>query len=89
MELYLYNWSNVERMENYKEELPHFQEFGPYVFEESCRRVNLQYSEDKTSVKFLENKTWIFRPDLSKGRLTDRIYNANPIAMVNLIECLM
>jgi len=80
MEVYLYNWSNVANIENWQNEKPRFEEFGPYVFEERAKRVNLDYKEDDTVVGFNQAKTWYFRRDLSKGSLSDRIYNVNPIA---------
>jgi len=80
MEFYLFNWTNSEKIKDWKTEKPHFDEMGPYVFEEIHQRVNITYNEDETLVEFNQTKTWWFRPDLSKGKLTDKVTTLNMVA---------
>lgn len=85
-EIYMFNWSNVENVNNWQTEKPHFSQMGPYVFEESARRVDINYTDNGNLIGFNTEKTWKFRQDLSNGTLGDRVFNLNPVAAVGS-EC--
>lgn len=95
MEFYVFNWTNWEEFNvessgysaaknAWKKTKPKFEEIGPFVFEEIHERVNLKYADDDNEVAFNQIKTWWFRPDLSAGKLTDKIVSLNPISLVSL-----
>lgn len=75
---YMFNWTNShEFLTTYKVK-PHFEEMGPYVFREIDYKVN-QIWHDNGTVTFQRRKIWIFEESLSKGSLSDKVTNLNPI----------
>ncbi|GAB0094338.1 Protein croquemort [Sergentomyia squamirostris] len=78
LEFYLFNWTNPDRIANWKTEKPNFVEVGPFVFTEKRKRVNVVWNANNT-VSFNQTRTWHFVPEMSKGSLDDHITNLNLI----------
>lgn len=85
LEVYMWNWTNAEEITNYTNVKPNFVELGPYVFLEKHIRKNVTFSENGSTVDFLQRRVWHFVPELSKGSLSDEVLNINPIAAVRFI----
>lgn len=81
----MFNWTNFDQVAQHETIKPHFEEVGPYVFEEYHERVGVEFLEDNEYVAFNQTKTWKFRPDLSVGSTSDRIFNLNPITAVRTL----
>ncbi|XP_065209535.1 protein croquemort-like [Planococcus citri] len=77
--VYMFNWTNPEETLA-KKQKPNFQEIGPYTFRFSQPKTNIVYNKNHT-VTFSSDRLWHFEAKKSKGRLSDRITNINPIAM--------
>ncbi|CAG2172314.1 unnamed protein product [Oppiella nova] len=56
---------------------------GPYVYKEYKTREIIEWSEDKDKVKYYETLKFVFDPELSKGRLDDKITLVNvPLLLI-------
>ncbi|XP_044762887.1 scavenger receptor class B member 1-like [Coccinella septempunctata] len=75
VKVYLFNYTNVDRFEDGQDAKLNVQEKGPYVYEESMERVNLNFSGNRVS--FQLKKSYKFVPELSKGRQNDIIVVPN------------
>jgi len=53
------------------------QEIGPFVYEENWVREDVQWSNDNSDVSFKMRRTYHYRPDLSKGSLSDEVILPN------------
>ena len=84
LDIYFFNWTNPEEIQNHANVKPKFEQFGPYVFMEKHIRTNVSWSRDETTVDFQQKRVWHFQPELSNGSLSDEILNINPIAAVSL-----
>ncbi|XP_034950523.1 protein croquemort-like isoform X2 [Chelonus insularis] len=78
LKVYLFNWTNPHDFKN-PESKPHFNELGPYVFQEIDYKVNQIWNDNET-VTFQQKRIWIFQESMSNGTLNDRVTNLNPIA---------
>lgn len=74
---YMFNWTNAEQFRAGAK--PHFEEMGPYVFREIDYKTNQTWNNNGT-ITFQRKKVWIFDESLSKGSLSDKVTNLNPIA---------
>ncbi|KAJ8932387.1 hypothetical protein NQ314_014698 [Rhamnusium bicolor] len=72
---YIFNYTNLEEFEARMVKKLHVQEVGPYVYDELLERVNISFQDD--TVSYQEKRTYAFRPDLSKGRQSDRVMVPN------------
>uniref|UniRef100_U5EUV2 Putative plasma membrane glycoprotein cd36 n=1 Tax=Corethrella appendiculata TaxID=1370023 RepID=U5EUV2_9DIPT len=81
-EVYLFNWTNVDEFQVYPNfTKPHFEEIGPFVFEEFDQKINMKWSDDREWITFGEKKVWHFKPELSDAKLDDKITTINPVYM--------
>ncbi|XP_058445850.1 protein croquemort-like [Malaya genurostris] len=80
LEIYMFNWTNPNELHRYPEVKPHFEEMGPYVFQEVHERVGLVWNNNDT-ITFNQRRTWRFDRDLSKGSLNDTVTNLNVISL--------
>ena len=53
------------------------EEIGPFVYEEKWVREDVQWSNDNSDVSFKMRRTYHYRPDLSKGSLSDEVILPN------------
>lgn len=80
MQFYLFNLTNKEEvLEGAK---PVLQQVGPYTYAEKQLKYDLKFDDEKGTVTYLQNKTFIFREDLSEGLLeSDQITTINAVMM--------
>ncbi|XP_063702565.1 protein croquemort-like [Culicoides brevitarsis] len=79
-EVYMFNWTNPHDINAFPKIKPHFEEVGPYVFQEVRERVDIVFDKNGNSVNFNQTRNWHFRPDLSGNlKLSDKITNLNTI----------
>ncbi|KAJ8982563.1 hypothetical protein NQ317_005034 [Molorchus minor] len=71
VKIYIFNYTNLEDYENRLANKLHVQEVGPYAYEESLERVNINFHDDMVS--FQLKRSYRFLPNLSKGRQNDRV----------------
>jgi scavenger receptor class B, member 1 len=81
-EIYLFNWTNSDRVLEWRTEKPHFAEMGPYVFLEKHYRRNVAFNDNHT-VTFNTERVYEFVPEMSVGTLDDNITNINTIDVVS------
>jgi hypothetical protein len=81
-EIYLFNWTNSDRVLEWRTEKPHFAEMGPYVFLEKHYRRNVAFNDNHT-VTFNTERVYEFVPEMSAGTLDDNITNLNTIDVVS------
>lgn len=82
MDFYLFKWTNWEEFEKNQSVVPHFEEVGPFTYEEVHDRVNIIWDDDNYLVTFNETRTWYFLPEESLD-LSINITNINPLALVS------
>ncbi|KAJ8916544.1 hypothetical protein NQ315_000186 [Exocentrus adspersus] len=75
--VYIFNYTNLEEFDAKLEKKLRVNEVGPYVYEETLQKVNVQFSEDGTRVSYQEKRSYKFRPDMSKGKQSDQVYVPN------------
>ncbi|XP_074604878.1 protein croquemort-like isoform X2 [Brevipalpus obovatus] len=73
---YIFNITNPEEVEN-DGQTPIVQELGPYVYVEYRKKINISYSENESIVKYAQRRTWYYKPELSRGSLSDPVYHLN------------
>uniref|UniRef100_A0A2P2HXX4 Sensory neuron membrane protein 2-like n=1 Tax=Hirondellea gigas TaxID=1518452 RepID=A0A2P2HXX4_9CRUS len=83
MKFYMFNVLNPTEAQYYGEK-PKLEEIGPYVYEEVRTKFNMDFSEDEKTIRYLENKTYFFREDLSNG-----LKESDKITTVNMVMVLM
>uniref|UniRef100_U5EZE5 Putative plasma membrane glycoprotein cd36 n=1 Tax=Corethrella appendiculata TaxID=1370023 RepID=U5EZE5_9DIPT len=81
LELYLFNWTNADQVENYTIVKPNFQQLGPYTFKEVHERTKLIWNDNNT-ITFNQRRIWNFVPELSNGTLDDEVTNLNIITLI-------
>ncbi|XP_045595505.1 lysosome membrane protein 2 [Procambarus clarkii] len=80
MQFYLFNVTNSEAV--LEGAVPVLQQVGPYTFEEKQLKYNLTFNDQEGSVTYVQNKTFYFREDLSKGyKLSDHVTTINAVMM--------
>ncbi|KAF7270551.1 hypothetical protein GWI33_016506 [Rhynchophorus ferrugineus] len=87
MEVYIFNWTNPDKVEKYETIKPSFVEMGPYTFYEHHIRENVVFNDNDT-LTYFNKRTWKFLPDQSVGTLDEKITVLNPIVAIvgNLIK---
>nr|CAI5846185.1 unnamed protein product [Callosobruchus analis] len=70
-QIYLFNYTNVEDFMIGLDKKLNVEELGPYVYEESTEKVDIEFYDDKVSFRL--KKDYEFRPELSKGRQSDQV----------------
>ncbi|CAH1981610.1 unnamed protein product [Acanthoscelides obtectus] len=69
--IHIFNYTNVEDFMVGLDKKLNVEELGPYVYEESSEKVDIEFHEDKVSYRVKRN--YEFRPDLSKGKQSDQV----------------
>ena len=82
LKIYYFNATNAEEYLNGGK--LRVQEVGPFVYEEKWVREDVEWSEDDSEVSFRMRRTYHYRPDLSKGSLTDEVILPNVPMFVSL-----
>ncbi|XP_018567422.1 scavenger receptor class B member 1-like isoform X2 [Anoplophora glabripennis] len=77
VKVHIFNYTNLKEYDNKWDKKLKVQEVGPYVYEESLERVNVQFDDDGNFVSFQEKRSYNFRPDLSKGKQSDQVHVPN------------
>ncbi|KAG4077516.1 hypothetical protein HA402_002943 [Bradysia odoriphaga] len=78
--IYLFHVTNKDEVINGSK--PMLQEIGPYVFEEWMQKFNITDNDSEDTLTFNMKKTFIFRPDLSKGLTgNENITMVHPLIM--------
>ncbi|XP_065206598.1 protein croquemort-like [Planococcus citri] len=78
--VYMFNWTNPEETLA-KKQKPNFVEMGPYTFRFTQMKSDIVWNSNYT-ITFRADRIWSFAPEMSNGRLSDRITNINAVAMV-------
>jgi scavenger receptor class B, member 1 len=60
---------------------PHFEEIGPYRFQEFPQKVNVSFHDKNSTVSYRKQSRFNFIPEQSNGKLTDLITNVNVVAL--------
>jgi len=76
--MYLFNVTNADEV-TMNGAKPTLSELGPYVFYENHHKTKLVWNENNT-VTYQQIRTWEHVPELSVGKLTDRVTILNPVA---------
>ncbi|XP_063591608.1 lysosome membrane protein 2-like isoform X2 [Penaeus indicus] len=83
MQFWFFNVTNPDAI-RYHGAKPILQEVGPYTYEEKRLKYDLEWNDDEGTVSYLQNKSFIFVPEMSPGlSLEDRVTTLNAI-MVSL-----
>ncbi|ODN02981.1 Protein croquemort [Orchesella cincta] len=79
IEFYLFNWTNADDVYDVDRNIskPKLVELGPFVFREHRKKVIKEWCDDNSTITFLQNRTWYFEPELSKGSLDDLVTTVN------------
>ncbi|CAG9579047.1 unnamed protein product [Danaus chrysippus] len=78
LEFFMFNISNVDDILAGKNVKMQVEQFGPYVFKENHKKVNITFNDNST-VTFYNERTWFYEPEMSNGTLDDVITSINPI----------
>ncbi|OWR45788.1 scavenger receptor class B member 3 [Danaus plexippus plexippus] len=78
LEFFMFNISNVDDILAGKNVKMQVEQFGPYVFREYHKKVNITFNDNAT-VTFYNERTWFYEPEMSNGTLDDVITSINPI----------
>merc|ERR1719283_353034 len=76
--MFLFNVTNAHQVVN-AGATPHVEELGPYTFYEYHHKTNIVWNENNT-ITYMQNRTWVFAPELSEGDLSDVVTVVNPVA---------
>jgi len=79
MQYYMFNLTNKDDVVNYGAK-PKLQQVGPYTFEEGRLKYDFKWNDELGTITFRQNKTFIFREDLSEGhKESDEITTLNAV----------
>ncbi|KAG0723810.1 Lysosome membrane protein 2 [Chionoecetes opilio] len=82
MQFWLFNVSNPEEI-RYTGAKPILQEIGPYTYEEVREKYSFEWSPELGTVSYLQNKSYIFREDLSNGlKESDFVTSVNVLMVI-------
>lgn len=76
--MFLFNVTNAHQVVK-EGATPHVEELGPYTFYEYHHKTNIVWNENNT-ITYMQNRTWVFAPELSEGDLNDVVTVVNPVA---------
>lgn len=82
LEVYIFNWTNPEDIlkPNIK---PHFEEIGPFVFQEKIKKVNITWNQNNT-ITYNNLRYWYFHESKSCCSLSTKVTTLNAIPVVSL-----
>ena len=72
--MYFFNITNAEVFDNSNRsdiKLLHFQQVGPYVYDEFREKYDVHFDQSGNMVSYKENKTYVFNPKLSGKELNE------------------
>lgn len=72
MKVYVFNYTNSERVQDGLDKKLKVQEVGPFVYIQHSEKVNTHFNGDGT-VTYQERNSFTFRPDLSSGHQFDQV----------------
>lgn len=76
-EFFFFNVTNPDQVSELGDK-PLLREVGPYVFREDRYKVEVEWSEDESTVAYNQNRRWHFLPHLSgDNSLEDVVYHLN------------
>jgi len=83
--VYLFNITNPKEFVD-KGEKPNLKQIGPYTFKSEWIK-DMKWNEDM-ELEFYENRTFWFVPEMSEGRLDDKITTLDPILLsaIDILE---
>lgn len=84
VEVFMMNISNIERVRGGLEK-PFITQIGPFVFKKSKPRRNIEWSDDREQVSFVEDHKYVFLESLSVGALNETVTTLN-IPLVGVLE---
>ena len=79
--MYLWNVTNADEVARVGAK-PHLQEVGPFVFEETVEKVDIEHYHDNGTVSYTRKRFWYYIPEFSSASLDDNITTINFPAMV-------
>lgn len=78
LKLYMFNLTNPEAFTSPNGAKPNFKEMGPYVFREVDYKEAVVWNNNGT-ITFQRKRVWYFEESLSRGSLSDKVTNVNPV----------
>lgn len=82
MQFWFFNVTNPDAI-RYHGAKPVLREVGPYTYEEKRLKYDLVWDDDEGTVTYLQNKSFVFVPEMSPGlSLEDRVTTLNAIMVV-------
>lgn len=82
MQFFIFNVTNPDAI-RYHGAKPVLQEVGPYTYEEKRLKYDLEWDDAEGTVTYLQNKSYIFVPEMSPGlSLEDEITTINAVMVV-------
>ncbi|GJQ71461.1 hypothetical protein Trydic_g11185 [Trypoxylus dichotomus] len=79
LEFYIFNWTNPTDIYN-PDIKPHFEEIGPFVFEETKEKVNITWNDNNT-ITFNHLRYWYFDESRSCANLSTKVTTINSVAV--------
>lgn len=70
---YVFNWTNSDQISSYPRIKPHFEEVGPFVFDELIKKTDLVFDTNENQVSFSLDRTKEFNRDASFSDLDTKI----------------
>lgn len=84
MNYYFFNTTNPDEVK--KGAKPIFEEFGPYVYQEKRRKIDITLNEENGTVSYRQPVFYYFREDLSNGSESDMMTVINvPLAVLTTL----
>lgn len=83
-DIYLFNWTNPEDLDEGSPRKPHFVQMGPYRFREDPDKVDIEWHNHNASVSFHKKAYFYFDAAGSNGTLDDLVTSVNTVAHVSL-----
>lgn len=80
MDIYLFNWTNPEHINNHSIK-PFFKQLGPYRFREFPDKHNITFHDNNSTVSYRKSSTYFFDPEGSVGTLEDVVSVVNILAI--------
>lgn len=82
-DVYLFNWTNPEDIDEGVPRKPHFVQLGPYRFREKPDKVDIEWHNQNASVSFRKKAYFYFDAAGSNGTLEDVVTSVNTVGHVS------
>lgn len=82
-DVYLFNWTNPNKLTKADFEKPILQQLGPYRFREIHEKTDVIWHHENNTVSYRRKGTFFFVESESVGRLDDIVITVNTFALVS------